>query len=155
MEMEQMKMEHEQKVQESVPNNQSSNKNTPQQQGRSPGSNKKDNVAVADRKSIQETIYHTEQLFSFAQKQMKQINNIKRLSKEKKSLLDELCKSVIISCEKEQWESNVKACVEDFENISKLSTLPDISEAAHENDMELYPSALYYHSQKKEEDSQK
>ena len=155
MEMEQMKMEHEQKVQESDPNNQSPNKNTPQQQGRPPGSNKKDNVAVADRKSIQETIYHTEQLFSFAQKQMKQINNIKRLSKEKKSLLDELCKSVIISCEKEQWEDNVKACIEDFENISMLCTLPSISEAAHENNMELYPSALYYHSQKKEEDSQK
>lgn len=130
------------------------NKNTPQQQGRPAGSNKKDNVAVADRKSIQETIYQTEQLFSFAQKEMKKTNNIKRLSKEKKSLLDELCKSVIISCEKEQWEDNIKACIEDFEKIERLSTLPGISEAAHENNMELYPSALYYHSQKKEEGSQ-
>jgi len=160
MEMEQMKMDHQQKVQESINNNpnnqndQSPNKNTPQQQGRPAGTVKQDNVSVADRKSIQETIYQTEQLFSFAQKQMRKINNIKRLSKEKKSLLDELCKSVIISSEKDQWEENIKACIEDFENISKLSTLPGISEAAHENDMELYPSALYYHSQKKEEDSQ-
>ena len=131
------------------------NKNTPQQQGRPAGAVKQDNVSLADRKSIQETIYQTEQLFSFAQKQMRKINNIKRLSKEKKSLLDELCKSVIISSEKDQWEENIKACIEDFERIGELSTLPGISEAAHENDMELYPSALYYHSQKKEEDSQK
>ena len=78
---------------------------------------------------------------------MKKANNIKRLSKEKKSLLEELCKTVIISSEKENWEAEIKSCVADYNNIEKLSPLKEILDVSNENEMELYPSALYYHSQ--------
>jgi len=151
MEMEQLKMDHLQKIdrQNSTPD-----KATPNQEGRPSGSNKTGKTAMADRKSIQKIIYSTEDLFSFAQKTMKEENGIKRLSKQKKSLLDELCKTVVISCEKDDWEPQVKGCIKDFNLISDLNTLPDILEVAKENDMELYPSALYYHGQKVEDNSQ-
>ena len=35
-----------------------------------------------------------------------------------------------------------------------MSAMPEILETARENDMELYPSALYYHSKTKEDNSQ-
>ena len=152
MEMEQMKMDHLQKINREKP---VPNKATPNQEGRPAGETKNSKTAFADRKSIQQTIYATEELFSFAQGEMKKVHNIKRLSKHKKSLLDELCKSVILSSEKSLWEDGVRDCIENFEKIETLSTLPEILETARENDMELYPSALYYHSKKCEDDSQK
>jgi hypothetical protein len=33
--------------------------------------------------------------------------------------------------------------------------MPEVLETAHEHDMELYPSAIYHHSQKEKGDSQK
>ena len=129
------------------PNNQKQPANTPQQPGRPSGTNKEGKTAFADRKSIQKTVYKTEELFKFAQAEMKKVNKIKRLSKDKKSLLEELCKTIIISSEKEDWEKEIKSCVKDHANIEKLSPLAQILDVSNENEMELYPSALYYHSQ--------
>lgn len=127
--------------------NQVQPQSTPQQEGRPAGTNKEGRTAFADRKSIQATVYKTEELFKFAQAEMKKANNIKRLSKDKKSLLEELCKTVIISSEKDNWESEIQSCVSDFNNIEKLSPLKGVLDVSNENEMELYPSALYYHSQ--------
>tara|TARA_X000001036_G_scaffold300940_2_gene280028 strand:- start:3384 stop:5462 length:2079 start_codon:yes stop_codon:yes gene_type:complete len=157
MEMEQMKIDHLQKIdKENSPNNPAvPNKATPNEEGRPSGSNTKEKTAFADRKGIQSTIYSTEQLFSFAQKEMKANNGIKRLSKQKKELLNELCKTVITSSSKNDWEKIISMCIKDFNKIESLSILPQISEIAREHDMELYPSALYYHSKKDHNDSQK
>lgn len=130
-------------------------KSTPQESGRPAGTNKNGKTALADRKSLQDTIYNTETLFSFAQKELKSQQGIKRLSKGKKSLVEELCKTVIISCEKSKWKDQVSACLKDFNLIEKLSPMPEVLNEAHEKDMELYPSALYYHSKNEQEDSQK
>lgn len=128
------------------PNSQRQPSNTPQQPGRPSGTNKEGRPALANRKSIQNTIYATEGLFKFAQVEMKKANNIKRLSKDKKSLLEELCKTVVISCEKSDWEKQVKSCVADFNHIENLSPLPEILNISSDYEIELYPSALYYHS---------
>jgi hypothetical protein len=137
--------ENGQPIQTQVPN-QRPQVNTPQQPGRPSGTNKEGRPALADRKSIQNTIYATEGLFKFAQVEMKKANNIKRLSKDKKSLLEELCKTVVISCEKSDWEKQVKSCVADFNHIENLSPLPEILNISSDYEIELYPSALYYHS---------
>jgi len=129
-------------------------KKTPSETGRPTGMPNNEKMALADRKGIQDTIYRTEELFSFAQKEMRSVNNIKRLSKEKKSLLEELCKTVVVSSESKEWEENVSDCIKDFNNIEKLSAMPEILEASQEHQIELYPAALYYHSQYKKQDSQ-
>jgi len=135
--------------------NRTPNQSTPQQQGRPSGTSKTGKTATADRKALQSTIYKTEDLFSFAQKEMKKSHKIKRLSKDKKMLLDELCKTVVLSSGINDWEKEAKACIEDFSHIESLLVMPEILETAQEHDMELYPSALYYHSQTKEDASQK
>ena len=57
-------------------------------------------------------------------------------------------KTIIISCEEKDWENQIVSCIDDFNKIENLSPIPEILEEAHQNDMELYPSALYYHSKK-------
>jgi len=135
--------------------NRTPDQSTPQQQGRPSGTSKTGKTATADRKALQSTIYKTEDLFSFAQKEMKKSHKIKRLSKDKKMLLDELCKTVVLSSGINDWEKEAKACIKDFSHIESLLVMPEILETAQEHDMELYPSALYYHSQTKEDASQK
>jgi hypothetical protein len=157
MELDQMKIDHLKKIDQGQPdvNKSVPDKSTPNQEGRPPGSNDKAKTSIADRKSLQSTIYKTENLFSFAQKEMKKSHKIKRLSKDKKLLLDELCKTVVMSSEKKEWEGQVSECIKDFGLIEKLSVMPEVLETAHEHDMELYPSAIYHHSQKEKGDSQK
>ena len=129
-------------------------KKTPSETGRPTGAPNNEKMALADRKGIQNTIYRTEELFSFAQKEMRSVNNIKRLSKEKKGLLEELCKTVVVSSNPKEWENNVTECIKDFNNIEKLSAMPEILEASQEHQVELYPAALYYHSQYDKQGSQ-
>jgi len=130
-------------------------KKTPAEPGRPTGAGNNEKMALADRKGIQNTIYKTEDLFSFAQKEMKTVNKIKRLSKDKKTLLEELCKTVVVSSPEGDWKSTISSCVKDFTKIEKLSAMPAILEASQEHQLELYPAALYYHSQYEGKDSQK
>ena len=130
-------------------------KKTPSEPGRPTGSGNNEKMALADRKGIQQTIYKTEDLFSFAQQEMKSANKIKRLSKEKKILLEELCKTVVVSSEESGWKDTVSSCVKDFTKIEKLGALPEILETSQEHELELYPAALYYHSRREDQGSQK
>jgi hypothetical protein len=124
------------------------NKKTSKETGRPTGAPNNEKMALADRRGIQDTVYKTEGLFSFAQKEMKS-------AKEKKILLEDLCKTVVVSSDAEKWEENVSDCIRDFNKIEKLSALPEILEASQEHQIELYPAALYYHSQYDKRNSQK
>ena len=63
------------------------NKNVPKEHGRPTGSNKKDSMKLTTA-AVQDVVYKIEKLISFAHKEMRSCHNIKRLSKEKKELLD-------------------------------------------------------------------
>ena len=128
------------------------NKKVPQQQGRPSGSSKKDNIKLT-AKAVQDVVYKIEKLIAFSHKEMRSCHKIKRLSKEKKELLDELCKSVVLAEEPDSWEKRVKECVKDFSKISQLSPLPEVLNASQEHELEVYPAALFHHANK-EHDSQ-
>ncbi len=126
---------------------------TPQQQGRPTGSDKRDTMKLTT-KAVQEVIYQAENLLVHAQKEMKAANNIKRLSKKKKELLEDLCQSVVMARMPEDWEAAVEACVKDFSLIEGLSPLPEVLQASEEHQLEIYPAALVYHAQGEEKNSQ-
>lgn len=123
------------------------NKKVPQQQGRPSGSSKKDSMKLT-AKAVQDVVYKIEKLIAFSHKQMKSYHKVKRLSKEKKELLDELCKSVVIAESVGNWEKTVEACVKDFSKIGSLSTMPEVLDASQEHQLEVYPAALFYHANK-------
>tara|TARA_Y100000592_G_C5481587_1_gene325909 strand:+ start:7931 stop:10045 length:2115 start_codon:yes stop_codon:yes gene_type:complete len=125
-----------------------------QERGRPSGSNKRDKMKLTT-KAVQDVVYEIENLFTFAQKEMKSSHNIKRLSKDKKTLLDELCKTIVISTPKKDWESKASSCIKDFSAIEGLGPMPEVLEASQEHQLEIYPAALVYHAQEKDSQSTK
>jgi len=101
------------------------------------------------RDAIQTTIYEVEALHSLASKEMREKLNKKRLNKQQKEMLDKLCESVVCSSEKENWTSMMISCVNDFSNIEKLNILNEIYDVSDSHQLEIYPSAILYHSNEK------
>ena len=66
----------------------------------------------------------------------------------------DLAESVIISKEKDQWESEVSACVSDFNKIEQLEVMPEILDISQQHEIVSYPAALLYHSKKINTDKQ-
>ena len=66
----------------------------------------------------------------------------------KKEFINSLCENVISSRENKDWESAIKACVDEPSKLVELTSLPEISDIAASHDLALYPSSLLYHSKK-------
>ena len=129
-------------------------KKVKQERGRPSGSDKRDNLRLST-KAVQEVVYEIEDLLKFAQKEMRSSYKIKRLSKEKKELLDELCKTVVISTPQIEWEKQVTSCIKDFSGIGSLVPMLGVLEASQEHELEVYPAALVHHAQEKDSQTKK
>ncbi len=126
---------------------------TPQSPGRPVGTTEIKQEAAASTteevyspNKVKSAIYETQELKKEITAEAKKHFKIKRLSKQKKELIDLLCESVIISSEKKDWLKNAKACVRDSSKIESLGILPKINELAAEHDLKLYEASLLYHS---------
>jgi hypothetical protein len=104
--------------------------------------------ASFSRENIQEVIYSTEDLRLFAVAEIKKKLNKKRLKKQEKEMVDELCQSVILSNENSSWKDSVKSCIEDINHIEQLTPLSEVNDLSLEYNLDLYSAALLYHSQK-------
>jgi hypothetical protein len=129
-------------------------KKNKQERGRPSGSDKRDNLKLST-KAVQSVVYEIENLIKFAEKEMRSAHKIKRLSKDKKNLIDELCKTVVVSTPEEKWSQQVTACIKDFSRIEGLPPLPAVLEASQEHQLEIYPAALVHHAQEKNSQSDK
>ena len=101
------------------------------------------------RESIQATIYEVEALQSLASDEMKQKVGKKTLNKQQKEMIAKLCESVVCGSEKENWTQTMISCVNDFTNIEKLNVLSEIYDVSDSHKLEIYPSAILYHSNEK------
>ena len=126
---------------------------TPQAPGRPVGTTEikqeaaaSEDVEVYSPNKVKSAIYETQELKKEISAEVKKHFKIKRLSKQKKELIDSLCESVVISSEKKDWLKNAKACVKDFSKIETLGILPKVNELAAEHDIKLYEASLLYHS---------
>ena len=100
------------------------------------------------RKNLEQVIYKTESLKKVAQAEMKKKISKKRLNTAEKTLLDELCASVIISKNVEDWESSLSSCIQDRDLIEGLEISGEIQDIAAEHDLDLYSAALLFHSKR-------
>jgi hypothetical protein len=100
------------------------------------------------RANIQETIYDIENLrnIAFAKLGDKLKVDKKGFSKDQEKMVDKLCESVVCSTEKENWSDQMISCVNDFNVIEKLGTLNGVLNVSESHKLELYPSAILYHS---------
>ena len=99
------------------------------------------------RANIQNTIYEIENLRHMAFAKLKDKLNKKVFSKEQEKMVDKLCESVVCATEKENWSDQIISCVNDFNIIEKLGTLDGVLDVSESHQLELYPSAILYHSQ--------
>jgi hypothetical protein len=54
----------------------------------------------------------------------------------------------VCASEISEWESEIKNCVNDIENIQELHTKNEILDISMEHELTTYPSAILYHSNK-------
>ncbi len=98
------------------------------------------------REAIQATVYEIEALHSLASEEMLKKINKKKLNKNQTSMINKLCESVVCSTAKENWTNLAISCVNDFTNIEKLSILNEVYDVSDSHQLEIYPSAILYHS---------
>jgi len=85
-------------------------------------------------------------LNSIAKEKMLEKLGIESLNEDQEKMLSKLCESVVCASEKENWQESVISCVNNFTEIEKLGTLNGIFEISDAHKLELYPSAILYHS---------
>jgi hypothetical protein len=105
-----------------------------------------DAVDFYSREDLQEVIYLVQDFKERAIKAAKAALDIKRISKEKKQIIDELVENIIVAGEKEKWDKILEECLADQSRLAGLDALPEIREVAAEHNLEDYPAALLYHS---------
>ena len=114
---------------------------------------KQENKVTAEqlysRKDIQEVIYATETLRQEGFKEMRKKLKKKKLKASEESLINDLCESIITSSEKSVWNEKLKACLTNSDNIENLGIINRIQELSLEYDLDLYSSALLYHSDRR------
>lgn len=98
------------------------------------------------RESIQGTIYEVEALNSIAKEKMLEKLGAESLNEDQEKMLSKLCESVVCASEKENWQQIMISCVNDYSAIEKLGTLDAVFEISDAHKLELYPSAILYHS---------
>ncbi len=103
--------------------------------------------AQYSRSNIQQTVYDIESLTLSARNQMENKLDVKQLSEQQVEMASKLCESIVCSTPKEHWGSTLESCVADFNTIEYLNTLGDILSVSSEHNLDVYPSAILYHSQ--------
>lgn len=104
------------------------------------------------RQDVQDIIYKAESLSSLIQKKLRSKFKKKKLTKLQTETAEDLCESIICSSEIDSWESLAEACISDNEKIATLDFLPEVLDISETKQLAVYPSALYYHSKRRQDD---
>jgi hypothetical protein len=100
-------------------------------------------------KNIQAVIKNIEAVQANMEKELKNKLKLKKLNNQQHEMLEQLSHSIAVSKELNCWEATASSCVNNFDEIASLSTMPEVLEIASEHQIEDdYSAALLYHSQK-------
>jgi len=69
-----------------------------------------------------------------------------KLKTAEKNMIDELCESIVVSCEEADWSTSLTNCISNPNNIESLNALNKIQQLSSEHNLDLYSAALLYHS---------
>ena len=100
------------------------------------------------RENIQATIYEVETLNSLAKEKMLEIYGTDSLDEGQEKMVSKLCESIVCASDKENWTESLISCVNDFNEIEKLGAMEEILNLSESHKLEIYPSAILYHSKK-------
>jgi hypothetical protein len=114
-----------------------------------PQQNKSESRELFSRKDLQEIIYATEELRNEGYKQMRKKLNKKKLKKSESDMIDELCESIVLSSDQKEWSQKIQDCISNPEIIESLDVFNKIQELSVEHNLDLYSSAILFHSNKR------
>lgn len=100
----------------------------------------------ASRKDIQAVIYEVEAFMKASEDFVADKFKVKKLSKQQKENVVQLCKKVVASSDRENWVSTLQKCMANLDEIERLKPLPQVCETADEFLLEEYSAAIFYHS---------
>ena len=98
------------------------------------------------RESIQATIYEIEALNSVAKEKMLEKLGTEKLNEDQEKMISKLCESIVCATDKENWTESLVSCVNDFNEIEKLGAMENVLTVSEAHQLEIYPSAILYHS---------
>lgn len=100
----------------------------------------------ASRKDIQAVIYEVDAFMKASEDFVADKFKVKKLSKQQKENVVQLCKRVVASSDRENWVPTLQKCMANLDEIEKLKPLPQVCETADEFLLEEYSAAIFYHS---------
>jgi len=122
---------------------------TPEAAGRPHGTTTVDEPKLSNaeysRTNIQSTIYAVEAFNSIARERAEEKFD-GELNEQQEEMVAKLCESVICASEREQWNQTLEACIDNFELIEELNVMNEVLSVANKHNLEIYPSAILYHS---------
>jgi hypothetical protein len=101
------------------------------------------------RKNLQQIIYATEELRTEGYKQMRKKLSKTKLKKTEKSMIDELCESIVLASSESDWPEKLTNCINDPDCIEQLNAMNEIQNLSLDHDLDLYSAALLYHSNRR------
>ena len=114
-----------------------------------PQNNQSSAKELFSRKHLQEIIYSTESLRAEGYTGMRKKLKKKKLKNTEKSMIDELCESIVVSCEQSVWKEKLNNCIKNPDDIESLNVLNSIQELSISHNLDLYSAALLHHSNRK------
>jgi hypothetical protein len=100
------------------------------------------------RKSIQEVVGRIEKFRLTLQERLKEKFNTESLNEDQIKITDQLCEAIVCATEMESWNEQADNCVIEINNLENLNPIENVLEISVENELEVYPSAILYHSEK-------
>ena len=126
---------------------------TPKSSGRPVGTKKPSSQKVVkaySQKSIQNIVGKVDNFRKEVEEKLKNKYSIESLNEAQTQMADKLCESIVCAIEMNEWTNKLEDCVIDINQIQNLNAIEKILEISAEHKLEIYPSAILYHSEKDE-----
>jgi hypothetical protein len=136
-----------------VGNPQAQKNTTPKSPGRPNGTTKsgpKKVVRGYSQKNIQNIIGKVDNFRKEVEEKLKTKYKIETLNESQIQMADKLCESIVCATEMNEWRNQLETCVIDINQIQELHAIDKVLDISAEHELETYPSAILYHSDKNE-----
>ena len=100
------------------------------------------------RANIQSTLYKIDNFINDSREKLVAKSSKGEISESMGNVLTDLCESIVCSENEESWAEKFDFCVNNLDEIENLETLTEVLSISAKHNLELYPSAILYHSTK-------
>ena len=116
---------------------------TPMQRGRPLGATT--TVATASVNGLKNSVHKINELYSETEKLVKKNFKLRKLNAEQIDVVGDICEKIVCAKDMNDWLEAANQCINNNEELDKLSVKPEIEQIAEEYELNNYSAALIYH----------